>query len=235
MDVLNSANYKLLYLYKYDKDKLYHNRFYILPQNYQLPNPLNSDQIQKLDLTNPENIDIIKQLNDNSIADYRSYWDEEQEPGEPYQKKSSGGFLLVKPEYRGTGLGQYLYILNAQLAAENGFLKHEADFGVEVDTHGLSKSSQIKKIHKVFDKIYGKLGLQMAPQPAAEFFGNTTVISGSTTTRQFCQNYIKKFPKFYNENSSWCIDASIRRGGKTKKSKTKKSKTKKSKTKKSRK
>jgi len=233
MDVLNSTNYKLLYLYKYDKGKQYNNYFFIFPKVYKLPDQLNSLEIkQEFDMNDPANIDVLRELNNNCIAYYKSYWDEEEKPDELFEKKSLGTFLSVNKKYRGKGLGQYLYILNAQLAADKGFLKHEADFAVDVDTEGLSKASQIKKLHKVFDKIYGKLGLQMAPQPAAEFFGNTLVISGSTTTKQLCINYIQKFPELYNIDSSWCTEASIRRGGKSKKNKSKKNKSKKNKSKK---
>ena len=227
-EVLNSDYYKLLYLYKYkDEDRSYKNRFFILPQHYDLPSPLISNlNKQEFDVTNHENTDTMTKLYDNSIAYYRSSWDNDD------GKKSCGIFLFVKQEFRGKGLLYYLYIVNAQLAADKGFLRHEADFGVHVDTDGLSESSRKRKIHKVFYKTYGVIACKLQSADAPDFYGYTTVISGSIVTKRFCQKYIKQFPEFYNQNCSWCKDASIRGDGKTKKRKIKKRKIKKRKTKK---
>ena len=147
-----------------------------------------------------------------SIAYYISYWDTkiDEDAGE---KMSHGHFLSVKPEERGKGLGVFLYILNAELALNNGLETHEADFAVINDPDN-KLSSQEKNL--IFQKLYGKIGMTRADSSAMEMKGSTRMMTGLVARRAFCSKFIKKFPNIYNVNCDWCRDIPGTVGGKRK-------------------
>ena len=104
---------------------------------------------------------------DHCIAYYISYWDTKIDEDES-EKISHGHFLSVKHEERGKGLGVFLYMLNADLALNNGIETHEADFSVINDPDN-KLSSQEKNL--IFQKLYGKIGMTRADSSAMEMKG----------------------------------------------------------------
>lgn len=186
MDVINKKNYKVYHLI-YDKSKsTQSNLFAILPNEF-VPKSLPQRSTQNIPT---DSMAMLSFIQERCIAYYRTVWDFDV-------NESYGMFVSVNPLFRGMGLSSYLYILNAHKAEKRGLKKHLADFSA---TSGLGP----RESKKVFNKLYGKLGMTLVEPGMPEMTGYTSRISGNTPIRMLCRNYVVRFPEIYSQRSQWC-------------------------------